>query len=337
MEKINNLFYYIIIMLLFLFFAFYYHSHILFVLLFAMLIFPFFSILITKYTSKKLSFNIEINHYYCHIEKQYFLKITAENPTPFPVLSCNLNLLINNFYYPNDIVHTINMSIPALHQEEILVPISFRHCGCYTAEIKDIEIKDFLAVTKSKSDDITSFEFNVFPVPLEENISTVSNELSNEECLDLQKSTSGTQFDGIRNYIAGDPLKNIHWKLSAKAEKLLAKEFNNSIEDSVIILMELYTPALTSVLSTGFSTALALIKQGQRVHICWANAGDEQLKKQLIASKEDIIHCFSDIFLSYPSNTISNSLTALRREYDGKGIVYINAKEKEEKAVIDIL
>lgn len=337
MEKFNNILYYIIIMGLFLFFAFYYHSHILFVLFFAMAVFPFFSIYITKYIAKKLILNMEINHYTCYTSTEYTLKITVQNPIPLPITGCNIGLNISNFYYPNDIFHYINFSIPAFQSEEILIPISFKMCGCYTAELKSIYINDYLNFKKEPVKANAAYQFNVFPINEETQISATVNELSNEEYLNSQKNNSGTQIDGVRDYIQGDLLKNIHWKLSTKTQDLMVKEFYDSVEDSIIILLELYKPALNNILTVGFSVAENLIKQGHKIHLCWANSGDEQLKKLVISSKEQLKQGFGDIFLSYPTEIATYSLTSLRREYGGQGIIHITARENDAKAVINIL
>ena len=46
----------------------------------------------------------------------------------------------------------------------------------------------------------------------------------------------------MRSYIQGDPLNRVHWKLSAKEEELLVKEFSLPISSSVCILAELHKP-----------------------------------------------------------------------------------------------
>lgn len=337
MEKINNILYYIIIMGLFLFFSFYYHSYILFVLFLAMAIFPFFSFVVTKYIANKLEVTVEINNYYCHTHKEYALRLVINNPTAFPVTGCCAGLHIENFYYPNDIFHYINLSVPAFNKQEAVFPVSFEKCGCYTAEIKSFYINDFLNFKKMTVKANAVYQFNVYPVAENYEIMGVTNELSDEEGCTTQKSNTGAQLDGIREYMQGDLLKNIHWKLSAKADELLVKEFNDSPQDSIIILTELYKPVLNSVLNNSFSIACSLLKQGNRVYLCWLNSGNEQLEKAMIVSMEELEQAFGRMFLSYPYEVPALALLALRREYEGQGIIHISGDENDNKAVINIL
>lgn len=337
MEKINNFLYYAIVMGLFLFFSFYFHSYISFVLFFALLAFPFISMALNKYAAKKIELSIDIEEYYCYTQREYSLIITAKNRSFIPILSCTVSLALNNFYYPNNISRQICFSIPSFGTEKITLPVTFVLCGCYTAEITKAEVKDMLAFSKGKVKSSPSYQFNVFPTEENKTVTSVSNELSNDDNIESLKSPTGTQIDGIREYMQGDLLKNIHWKLSAKADQLLVKEFYDSTEDSIILLAELYKPALDSILTAAYTLSSQFIKYGHRVYLCWANSGDEQLIKFSVNSEERLNEGFSRIFLSYPSDINSVSLTALRREYDGKGIVYITGNKEDPKAVINIL
>lgn len=57
-----------------------------------------------------------------------------------------------------------------------------------------------------------------------------------------KKGEDSSEIFDVRSYIQGDALNRVHWKLSAKEEELLVKEFSLPISSSNCILVELHKP-----------------------------------------------------------------------------------------------
>ena len=49
---------------------------------------------------------------------------------------------------------------------------------------------------------------------------------------------SGTQFYGIRDYLKGDPLRNINWKLLAKRRKLMVNDYEKEALSDIVIIID---------------------------------------------------------------------------------------------------
>ena len=47
-----------------------------------------------------------------------------------------------------------------------------------------------------------------------------------------------THLMNLRDYVVGDDIKNIHWKLSAKKEKLVLREFHKSLSEQLTVLLD---------------------------------------------------------------------------------------------------
>lgn len=52
--------------------------------------------------------------------------------------------------------------------------------------------------------------------------------------------TASQDFSGLREYQPGDSPKNIHWKASARAEKLIVKEYEENLPAGVSIVLDLF-------------------------------------------------------------------------------------------------
>ena len=66
--------------------------------------------------------------------------------------------------------------------------------------------------------------------------------VNNERALRLLNGDRRTVHEGLREYIAGDKLNRIHWKLSTKLEKLIVKEYGAISSNDVLVLVNLYKP-----------------------------------------------------------------------------------------------
>lgn len=56
---------------------------------------------------------------------------------------------------------------------------------------------------------------------------------------DVQTPSVSVNFMGVRDYVRGDPLKHISWKISARNQNLVVKEFEKSVNVEVSVLLDM--------------------------------------------------------------------------------------------------
>lgn len=108
---------------------------------------------------------------------------------------------------------------------------------------------------------------------------------------------------GIRGYRAGDTLHRIHWKLSAKTDELLVKEFSNSMKNALYICVDLHTDSeekWTHERFDGMATILAslchsLLLQQETHEVFWYNGEDGELHSMSIAGEQDIYEIVGEL------------------------------------------
>ncbi len=118
------------------------------------------------------------------------------------------------------------------------VPIRYR--GKYKIGISHIEIRDFLNLFCFRYLPGETKLIRVFPriLPLEE-MEFPYMRISENDYMSHNKNTGHTEIRDIREYMFGDSLKKIHWKLSSKYNKWLTKETNASSEKELWLLLNL--------------------------------------------------------------------------------------------------
>lgn len=96
------------------------------------------------------------------------------------------------------------------------------HCGTYRFNSAKVRIYDIFGLIFIPRTMEVAGEVVVLPTPC---IPPAMPELSGFKARGLQKSNvPNAEIYDIREYVAGDPVKRIHWKLSAKKDRLMIKE-----------------------------------------------------------------------------------------------------------------
>lgn len=102
------------------------------------------------------------------------------------------------------------------------IGIDTTHCGRYIYGFSDMRIYDLFGLFYMKKKAPAKCNVMVRPKP---QIPKAVPNLSGFKAKGLRKSNSpNTEIYDIREYTAGDPIKSVHWKISAKKDQLFIKE-----------------------------------------------------------------------------------------------------------------
>ncbi|MBR6401587.1 MAG: DUF58 domain-containing protein [Firmicutes bacterium] len=336
MERFNNFLYYFLLVGIFGFLMYFLHSRFLLILLLIFILFPLISAALSKLASRRITLKLLPKALWADKDSQAQVELVFKNPTFIPFVSCRIEFCTENKYYPNTQKNTMYLCIPALGEYRTALPVTPVKNGIVTVKTQGIFVRDLLNMFEFKVPCDAACCFYVTPRITQDGVKLASSELYSEDSLVLAKNINGTQPDGIRDYIPGDKLRNIHWKLSTKYDSLLVKEYSDNNEEMAILLAELYLPAIDSIIDTVYSIGTALSKAGHQYTLCFAPAGSEQLTKLYITDGESLFDGIEKLYLACPSDSDTTSMLALRREYAGSGIIYIHGGGRD-KAVTDIL
>ncbi len=156
-------------------------------------------------------------------------------------------------------------------------------------------------------------------------------------------SLEKNNFSSIREYVAGDSVKNIHWKISAKHDTPMVKDFERSIGASSIIIADLneYLPidednceACDAVIETMLALNLSHISQKQTCHNFWYSPENKRCKRYTVSKEEDFTILF-DIFSKLPRQNetflpenILNSITEVNQ--DVNSVYFITSQMRHD-------
>lgn len=102
------------------------------------------------------------------------------------------------------------------------IPVDTSHCGAFSYKMTRLEVYDLFGFFHSNLNIDKESEILVMPVPA---MPDIMPDMYGFKARNLRKSNKpNSEIYDIREYQPGDPLKSVHWKMSAKKDKLLVKE-----------------------------------------------------------------------------------------------------------------
>lgn len=168
----------------------------------------------------------------------YEIKIINETPLPFPFVETVVTLPSENAVICRDELMRITLLPMGAHL--INSKVSFPLRGSYDIGVKYMYIGDLFGLFRTEM----KLELHRTVIVYPRNI--VMSADSNRSDTDLptsvtKRSASPEQAEpaDIRDYIPGDSMKNIHWKLSSKSEELQVKNFASNTDKHTYILCDL--------------------------------------------------------------------------------------------------
>ncbi len=121
---------------------------------------------------------------------------------------------------------------------------------------------------------------DTFPIQIEDSL-TVSRR---DECEDYAPDRRGqdlTETFQIREYVPGDNLHQIHWKLSGKTGQLLVRDASCPVDHSLMVFVErrwdrVSAPYADALMEAVVSLCQALAEAGRAFHLAWNQAQIQQ-------------------------------------------------------------
>lgn len=277
-----------------------------------------------RYVDIAISVDENIKNKSC--KNKIFVSVT--NRSFFPISEFIANIEIHNTFYDEKEVLYINIPVTINGTQTVSFDMTSSLCGNLCARIVEIKGFDMLCLKGIKKKVNIKTDYMVIP-----NTSKELDLVSLEDSIQKEYQKEVVRDDpyeiaSVREYIDGDRLHNIHWKLSLKQDDLMVK-VNDIVYDSKIrIVLELYDDKknmLESVLEIFLCLAKKLIGDNREFLVGWYNYELARYYTYEIKSKDDINKSLKKIFYTKVSTHKLNSYTAYcdERSLDDSKALYI--------------
>lgn len=280
------------------------HSHFHLIVLVLMIVAPIFSVVTAFRLKKKISAkinNICAKGEYGVQNQESFFAVKIINPTLWASLDVKLFLEVRNEFFGTS--GEVIMSVPVYSKKgyELTVPLIAELPGRLTLTLKEIKIKDLMGFVFLKKAMGDSGEIVVMPELFKQEIADKTyfetGMLESEES--SKKGNDFSDVQEIREYIPGDKLMSIHWKLSAKREILMVKDRVSMSDKQLVVLPELCNAShydLNTILVTTYSLIHTLVRDKLNVRLMYWSKNRFEYEDVRIDYVEALDDAFAKMF-----------------------------------------
>lgn len=315
------------------------HSHLIFMILIIMASAPPVSLLLVFYLRSRISVRISVPEEYVERHSISYVTLAVKNPSLAMSLDIKINFRVQNLFYNTE--NSIMISVPARIRGEYstMLPIKLTMNGAVRYTVDSIRILDLLGFAELKKKLKLSGEVNVLP-EMAENASGRLSDLSGGMTETEESNKRGNDFsevNDVREYIPGDKLMSIHWKLSAKRDILMVKDRVSMSDRQMVILTELAgTEAeVDDTVSLTYRLCSSLIHEKIYVRLLWWSEGQFQFVENQLLSQDDLKDAFTRMYYEKIYEDSEKTVSYMRSiKPEITAYIHVCQKEGEADAVI---
>lgn len=307
----------------------FYHHYLLMIMMVLMIILPIVSYFLMYYMVKKTKITVKIEKTSVGKDVPVDVCFAVQNKTFIPVENIKINSKVQNTFYENEDNYSLIMAGLPKKTNEVYMKVSGIYCGRLEVHITDYEIYDFLGMFKRNIKSGEKADIFIMPSKRQsyEKFNLSPKGSSEEEELQFVKGDDVSQISQIRDYIPGDRLSNIHWKLSSKKEEMQVKEYSLPFSEDIILFVETYidkdNPLMfDEIIEVLFSIGNDLIIQRRKFSVAWASSLEYEINYFEVNNDDDLMSVIKGIYFE-------KSL-----EYNGAGYELFDAINPEVKGTL---
>ncbi len=226
--------------------------------------------------------------------------IVVKNTALLMVSDINLKIRLTYNNYDSYDEEAYEVAVNGTDKEFIKLDRRMDYVGVVTINTNESYIKDPLKMFKFSIKHSDKCSVTVMPVLNEPDYysfySVGENSQDSAQYSKKRKGEDTSQIFDIRGFVNGDALNRIHWKLSAKADELLVKEFSHPITKNNCILLEMHKYNdmqnrlnLNGVFEMMYAIGnLACVKEKQ-FSLAFYSVADDELKIMEVLSLEELV------------------------------------------------
>ena len=148
-------------------------------------------------------------------------------------------LYISDLFGKNDSTRTVRFTIGGKATVDFSFGMEMTHIGCYSIGLDHVEVWDLLGLFRRKVPVSGRFTATVTPRRRAMDSLLISEDAAVEAATETKISViGGTDYTGVRAYAIGDPMKQIHWKLSAHTREYVTKLQESNFQQEFSVLLD---------------------------------------------------------------------------------------------------
>ena len=170
------------------------------------------------------------------------------------------------------------------------------NCGCLTLSLEDAAASDWFGLWNIPIANRAEAEVTVYPELYPVRIIDPEDPSRNSGDAYEQRRMAAdpAAYGDVREYVPGDPVRRIHWKLSEKTDRLLIREDALSIEKRIRLVLslgggEINADRISETVGAFLSAGRSLCAEGYRHEACWQDGSEGGLISAEVGSESGFL------------------------------------------------
>ena len=229
-----------------------------------------------------------------------YLALKVSNPSWIMSFDANLIFRTENVFFQDSGSTRISIPIRMHNSYEHMIPIRYSMNGLYRFSFDGIRVRDLLGVVSLGRKVNTVTEVMIYPAEqqtMKKDMTDMSLGMTESEET-IKRGHDFSDVSDVREYIPGDKLMSIHWKLSAKRDILMVKDRVSMSDQQMVILTELSgeDSIVDEVLSLTYGICKSFINEQIYVRLLWWSEVRYEFVEHQIVSRESLKEAFGDLY-----------------------------------------
>lgn len=265
------------------------------------LLIPIFSYVLCKLLVSKISVSVSMPETQITRKEKFTVIFRISNPSFIPSVSAKIKVKTNNAFFNSKAAHTLDMPVKAHKSSIVTYPLVSSNCGVFELSAEYITVSDITGIFNIKKE--LNINNRLLIMPVNDNSTQLTPAgLSMGVNEAFESKTKGNDFSevtDVREYIQGDRMADIHWKLSAKKDDLMIKERSAMSAKQLVIVPELWgkTPeTINRILDETFGICEMMKNEKTPLSVMWWSVSNADFKLKKADNDDEIYKIFEEIF-----------------------------------------
>ena len=235
------------------------------------------------------------------------LLIKVTNRSLFPVTHIKLSSKVKNLFLNTEHECKFVINAVPLSEKVFTYRLNSEHIGNIEFSLKKAQFYDFFSMFMLSKKLNISKVVPLYPETVSASSVIRPNNWFIGEADKFSNAKAGddpSEVFNIREYIQGDKLNKIHWKLTSKTDTYMVKEYSLPVSDNIFMYLDLKVEdtsneslfLIDSLIKSYASISLSFAKKGIVHYVGWYNSRLKIFVKTKIKTESDVFTTLSRIF-----------------------------------------
>lgn len=227
--------------------------------------------------------------------------LSVKNRSVLPVFFCSVKLNVVNINFGLENTQVRRFSLAGRTEKTVSIDVNCNYCGKYFIRAESVKLYDYMGIFSCKK--VRNQKFQTCMYPQYYNVNSISQVMrtnyEKEKYFSHRKGQILSELLQYREYVPGDNLKLINWKVSCKSDELMVREFDTPTDNQLLIIFDtfdgdrIYKNLVYTVL---VSISLTYAQNGISHYISWYNPVKNCIENHNIETFEDVFRIIQLIF-----------------------------------------